>query len=118
MLLRRNETLPDQSPFSSWLDTLPSGIKGSVEVDCAGALGLAAGGGLVVSKVPVCCLSFCLRSSCGSLRGPISLVGTGVLCCCGAGEDPHANSQKREKYHINIIIKKSNGDTLLVPKTI
>lgn len=48
---------PDQaqSPFSSWLETLPSGIKGAVEVDFAGAVGLAVGGGLAVSRVPVCC---------------------------------------------------------------
>lgn len=81
-------TDPGQSPFSSWLDTLPLGIKGAVEVDCAGA----AGGGLVVSRDLVCCLSFCPESSCGSLRGPISLVGTGGLCCCDVGEDPHAQS--------------------------
>lgn len=90
------QTLPDQgqSSFSSWLDTLPSGIKGAVGVDCAGAVGLAAGAGLAVSRVLVCCLSFCQESSCGSLRGPISLVGTGVLCCCDAGEDPHAKRKR------------------------
>lgn len=80
------------SPFSSWLDSHPSGIKGAVGVDCAGAVALAAGGGLAVSRVLVCCLPFCLGSSCGSLRGPISPVGVGVPCCCDAGEDPHARS--------------------------
>lgn len=79
-----------QSPFSSWLDTLPWRIEGAVELDCA--VGLAAGGALAVSKVLVCCLSSCLESSCGSLRGPISLEGTGVPCCCDAGEVLHAES--------------------------
>lgn len=102
---------PDQgqSPSSSWLDTLPGGIKGAVEVDCAGAVGLAVGGE-AVSRVLVCCLSSCLESSCGSLRGPISRVGTGVLCCCDAGEDPHA---KRK----NVVEKEKKHDTLLVPLT-
>lgn len=85
------DEMTDQCPFSSWLDTPLSGIKGAVEGDCAGAVGLAAGWGLAVSRVLVCCLSFCRGSSCGSPRGPTSLVGTGVLCCCGAGEDPHAH---------------------------
>lgn len=71
-------------------------MKGAVGVGCAGAVGLAAGGGMAVSTVLVCCLSFCLESSCGTLRGPISLAGTGTLCCCHADEAPHAISQ-REK---------------------
>lgn len=101
------QTPPDQgpSPSSSWLDTLPLGMAGAVEVDCAGAVGLAAGGGLAVSRVLVCCLSFCLESSCGIPRGPISLVGTGALCCCDAGEDPHAISQKEKRVTCNQKVK-------------
>lgn len=66
-----------------------------MEVDCG--VDLAADGGLAVSRVLVCCLSFCLESSYGSLREPISPAGTGVLCCCGEGEDPRAISQREEK---------------------
>lgn len=94
--LKGNALIPDemtdqgQNLSSSWLDTPPGGTKGAVEVDCAGAVGLSAGEGLAVSRVPVCCLSFCLESSCDSLMGPIFLAGTGVLCCCDADEDLHA----------------------------
>lgn len=79
-----------QNLSSSWLDTLPGGTKGAVEMDCAGVVGLAAGEGQAVSRVLACCSSFCLESSCDSLMGPISLAETGVLCCCDAGEDLHA----------------------------
>lgn len=65
-------------------------------VDCAGVTGLAVDGGLAVSRVPACCLSFCLESFCDTLQGPISLVAAGAPCCCDAGEDPHAGNQ-REK---------------------
>lgn len=91
-LIQDEITDQGQSPSSSLLDTLPSGIKGVVEVDCAGAVGLAAGGGLAFSKVLACRSAFCLGSSCDSLRGPISPVLTEVLCCCDAGEDLHAQS--------------------------
>lgn len=73
-----------------------------MRVDCAGAGGPAAGGGLAVSRALACCLSFCLGSSCGSLRGPISPMWTGVLCC-DSGEDHRAKGHK----------KKPNDDTLL-----
>lgn len=91
VLMQDEMTDQGQSPFSSWPDTLPWGIAGAVEVGCAGAVGLASGGGLAVSRVLACCSSFCQESSCGSLRGPISPVGTGVLYCCDAGETPHTS---------------------------
>lgn len=87
-LIQDEMTDQGQGLFFSWIDTLPW----RVEVDCAGAVGPAAGGELAVSRLLVCCLSFCQESSCGSLRGPISPVGTGGLCCCDAAEDPHAQS--------------------------
>lgn len=90
VLIRDKMTDQGQSLFSSWLDSLPLGTEGAVWMDRAGAAALAVGGGgPAVSRVPACCLPSCLRSSCGSLRGPTSLAGAAVPCCCGACEDFH-----------------------------
>lgn len=74
-------------------------MKSALEVDCAGAVGLAAGGGPAFSRVLPCCSSFCLESSYGILRGPIGPLGTGAPCCCDAGEDPRAVSQEKRFAH-------------------
>lgn len=105
------QTPPDRgpSPSSSWPDTLPLGMKSASEVDCAGAVGLAAGRGPAFSRVLPCCLSFCLESSCGILRAPIGPLGTGAPCCCDAGEDRRAVSQGKRFAHNQ---KKKNYGTL------
>lgn len=90
------------------------GKKGAAELDGGDVTGLVCGEQQDASRFPACGLSsFCLRSSCHSLKEPISLVRTEVLwSCCDEDEDPCAAGFTDKRFKKKKVFNYNNEQQL------